>query len=82
MANFPPGAYGKALTTTKPTTDTAAGYDVRTDPRWMNLAVTHRADHAEFLNKLRPEQRAKVWQMMHEHANDYHVTMARKLVKK
>jgi Mg/Co/Ni transporter MgtE len=48
----------------------------------MRMAVTHRADHAEFLNKLKPEQRAKVWQMIHEHANDYHAAMTRKGVKK
>ncbi len=82
MFRSPPGAYGRALTTQKPTTDNAPGYDVRTDPRWMRMAVTHRADHAEFLNKLKPEQRAKVWQMIHEHANDYHAAMTRKGVKK
>ncbi|GAC1496148.1 MAG: hypothetical protein NVS1B2_15970 [Vulcanimicrobiaceae bacterium] len=48
-------------------------YDVTKDPVWAKHLITHSADNADFLNGLKPEQRAKVLQMLEAHAKDsYH----------
>jgi hypothetical protein len=41
-------------------------YDVWKDPHWLGLNAIKHPDHREFLNSLKPEQRAMVLKMLRE----------------
>ncbi len=57
-------------------------YDVRSDPAWAHHAVAHVADNAEFLNGLKPEQRAKVLQMLQQHSGHTIGRVAKTLLRR